>query len=136
MALPDPFVDFPDDKLYEICEQLDTQSLARFARSSKRIQNVCWDVLDRRQKELTKKIVDELIELSALQPNSDVCSFKKMAEELTPIIYDGLSGYQIESLEIQAILTPIDWFIVHDEWEIKNLTKIGKILTKYGINYE
>ncbi len=57
---PDPFINFPNDKLYEICESLDDVSLANFSRTSKRVQSVCQGELLKR-KERRDFLLSELI---------------------------------------------------------------------------
>lgn len=56
----DPFLSFPDDKLYEICELLDDNSLGKFLTTSKHVREVCQDVANRR-KERIDFLVSELI---------------------------------------------------------------------------
>lgn len=45
----DPFLDLPEDKLYEICEILELPTLTKFARTSKHIQYVCGNILRQRK---------------------------------------------------------------------------------------
>lgn len=56
----DPFINFPVDKLYEICEDLDDMSLANFSRTSKHIQTVCQGEINRR-KERRSLLISELV---------------------------------------------------------------------------
>lgn len=67
----DPFRYLSDDKLYEICENLPTKDLSRFARTSKRVRSVCQGILNRRQlPELTRRCSSD-VDLISLEPWSE-----------------------------------------------------------------
>jgi len=50
-----PFSILSDDKIYEICEKLDDQSLSKFVRSSEHIRSVCQPILNERYGKLSEK---------------------------------------------------------------------------------
>ena len=56
------FLQLPDDKIVEICENLDQVSLAKFMRTNERINNVCGFVLERRQNEHTEELIEKFAE--------------------------------------------------------------------------
>lgn len=56
----DPFLDFPDDKLYELCESLPNKDLNKFIRSSKRIQFACQGEITRRNILFNKRVDEEM----------------------------------------------------------------------------
>lgn len=61
----DPFLNFPDDKLYELCEGLSNEDLNRFARTSKTIQSTCQREINKRLEIFNRKVDEEMAEIKA-----------------------------------------------------------------------
>lgn len=61
MSLLDPFESLPYDKMIEICENLDTETLGQLTQTSKNAYQTCQWILSDRMKESKKEILGKLI---------------------------------------------------------------------------
>lgn len=57
----DPFSHLPYDKMTEICESLDNQSLGKLVRTSKKAYETCQGVLADRKEALRQKLISDLL---------------------------------------------------------------------------
>ncbi len=124
--------DLPDDKLFELCERLDTRTLASMVRSNTKIRNLCQVILDQRKiaADLVNRLKGEYVKLKY-----EKGGFQRMRLKITkftdniyfdseePII-EGMTGQRKLFLHGYHIFIPID--------DIRKLQKLEENLTELG----
>lgn len=129
----DPFLNFPEDKLYELCENLDDESLARFARTSKTINATCQRVINQNIYKIDQ-LIDELLLRSPTRNDLKPLVFPVMRRNLRRLIRRAIidPGYYLgnnweNKFKIQKELDPTS--NPSSEWD----WPLSDILRKYGI---